>query len=227
VVQSEPGTLTKRYARVVPGQEPSSPARRLTARGAVTRSRIVEAASELMFVQGVPATTLDEVMAASGTSKSQLYHHFTDKEALVREVVSLRASRVLEREQQYLGRLGSMRGLERWKQAVLQRVTLRRGAFGCALGSLVGDLADHDEDARNALARHFESWQALLASGLQRMVDNGTLRPDTDPAALATGLMAALQGGYLLAQTAHDAAPMRIALDMALEHIRSYSAVPE
>lgn len=193
----------------------------------MTRSRIVEAASDLMFVQGVTATTLDDVMAASGTSKSQLYHHFADKEALVREVVSLRASRLLEREQQYLGRLGSMRGLERWKQAVLQRVTLRRGAFGCALGSLVGDLADHDEDARTALARHFESWQALLADGLRRMVDNGTLRPDADPEALATGLMAALQGGYLLAQTEHDPAPMRIALDMALEHIRSYSAAPE
>ncbi|MFJ4846568.1 hypothetical protein [Streptomyces sp. NPDC088733] len=37
--------------------------------------------------------------------------------------------------------------------------------------------------------------------------------------------MAALQGGYLLAQTTQDAKPMRIALDMAISHIKS-SAVP-
>ena len=60
---------------------------RLTARGAATRERIVLAAAELMAAKGVAATTLDEVRVASGTSKSQLYHHFAAKEELVREVV--------------------------------------------------------------------------------------------------------------------------------------------
>ncbi|HEY2671270.1 MAG TPA: hypothetical protein VGJ07_12985, partial [Rugosimonospora sp.] len=55
---------------------------------------------------------------------------------------------------------------------------------------------------------------------------NGTLRPEADPAKLATGLMAALQGGYLLAQTARDAAPMAVALDMALDNIKAYAAGP-
>src|ERR1051325_6216845 len=58
--------------------------RRLTARGAKTRARIVAAAADLMYVKGVGATTLDDVLAASGVSKSQLYHHFDGKDALVR-----------------------------------------------------------------------------------------------------------------------------------------------
>jgi hypothetical protein len=33
--------------------------------------------------------------------------------------------------------------------------------------------------------------------------------------------MAALQGGYLLAQTARDVRPMEVALDMALDHVRT------
>jgi TetR/AcrR family transcriptional repressor of nem operon len=41
---------------------------------------------------------------------------------------------------------------------------------------------------------------------------------------LATGLMAALQGGYLLAQTAHDTKPMEVALDMALGQIKAHMA---
>ena len=36
--------------------------------------------------------------------------------------------------------------------------------------------------------------------------------------------MAALQGGYLLASTARDVGPMEIALDLALDGIRSYLA---
>jgi hypothetical protein len=39
--------------------------------------------------------------------------------------------------------------------------------------------------------------------------------------------MAALQGGYLLARTARDVNPMKIALDMAFAHVRTYAASPE
>lgn len=71
--------------------------RAFTARGAATRARIVEAASELMYVRGVAATTLDNIMAASGVSKSQLYHHFPDKDALVRQVIDRQSNRLLAR----------------------------------------------------------------------------------------------------------------------------------
>ena len=47
------------------------------------------------------------------------------------------------------------------------------------------------------------------------------MEPGADPAELATAVMAALQGGYLLAQTARRPQPMEIALDMALEHVRA------
>lgn len=201
--------------------EPSRP--RLTARGLATRARILDAADELMYTRGVAQTTLADVQAASGTSKSQLYQHFVDKDALVREVVSQRASRLLERQQKRLQRLDSLRGLELWRDALVERNAIRNGAYGCELGSLAHELADQDEEARQALARHFSTWQGLIAEGIDRMRDNGTLRPDADPNTLAAGLMAALQGGYLLAQTARDVEPMRIALDMAISHVRTFA----
>jgi hypothetical protein len=40
---------------------------------------------------------------------------------------------------------------------------------------------------------------------------------------LATGLMGALQGGYLLAQTARDVTPMGTSITMALDRIESLS----
>jgi TetR/AcrR family transcriptional repressor of nem operon len=194
--------------------------RRLTARGAATRARIVAAADELMSLKGAAATTLDEVTAASGTSKSQLYRHFNDKSALVQAVIALRGSRVLEREEQYLRRVDSFSGLERWCRAILQRVTARRGALGCELGSLSTELSDQDEAARIDLDAHLTSWIALLTAALERMKANGTLSDDADASTLATGIMAALQGGYVLAQAAHDPGPMRIALELAMDSVR-------
>jgi TetR/AcrR family transcriptional repressor of nem operon len=169
----------------------------------------VLAAVELMAAKGVAAATLDEVRVASGTSKSQLYHRFAAKEALVRAVVAYQASVVLERQYQLLRGVNSFAGLRRWRDAVLQRNVLRSGAHGCEIGTLAAELSDTDEAARQTLAEHFATWERLLADGLQRMRDNGTLRADADPATLSVAVMAAVQGGYLLAQTAHDAGPMR------------------
>src|ERR1700690_300573 len=91
----------------------SPPGGRLTARGAATRDRIVQAAADLMYARGVNGTTLDDVRAATGTSKSQLYRHFPDKDALVHAVIARRGQQVLDRETQRLGRLSSFSGLTR------------------------------------------------------------------------------------------------------------------
>jgi AcrR family transcriptional regulator len=209
-------------------QERAEPPREipLTARGAVTRDRIVHAAADLMYVKGVHATTLDDVRAATGTSKSQLYRHFPDKDALVHAVIALRGRQVMERETQRLGRLSSFSGLVRWRNALVQASALQNGAYGCALGSMASELADQDEQARTLLAGLFQTWEELIAAGLERMQAQGTLKPDADPGQLAVGLMAAVQGGYLLANTAHDVRPMEIAIDLALEHLKSYLAEP-
>lgn len=168
---------------------------------------------------------MDEVRAASSTSKSQLYHHFADKEQLVRAVVHLRSAEILEREHAALQRLRSFSGLVRWKDAIVQRNALQKAAYGCVLGSIAGEVSDQDEVARTALAQTFDQWEDLIEAGLRRMQDARTLAADADPRKLAIGLMAALQGGYLLAQAAHDVTPMEVALDMALDHVKTFLSV--
>jgi TetR/AcrR family transcriptional regulator, transcriptional repressor for nem operon len=205
-------------------QEQAGPVREisLTARGAATRDRIVHGAADLMYVKGVNATTLDDIREATGVSKSQLYRHFPDKEALVRAVIALRGQQVIERETGRLGRFSTFSGLVRWRNALVAANQLQRGSYGCALGSMANEVADHDEQARIALVDLFRMWEGLIADGLRRMQAKGTLKPSANPDDLAVGLMAALQGGYLLANTAHDVRPMMVALDMALEHLKSF-----
>src|SRR5215216_795174 len=59
------------------------------------RERIVAAAAELIAERGVAQTSLDDVIERAGASKSQLYHYFEDRAALLRAVVVHNAGGVL------------------------------------------------------------------------------------------------------------------------------------
>jgi TetR/AcrR family transcriptional repressor of nem operon len=146
-----------------------------------------------------------------------------DRDALIHGVIDRQTNWLLTSQQERLESLDSLCGLEQWRDAIVQNSGLRKGAYGRPVDSLDNELADQSEDALPPQAKRFEAWEALLAAGLARMRRKGILRSDADPEVLAVGLMAALQGGYLLAQTARDVTPMRIALDMAIDHIRDYA----
>ncbi|BBZ26017.1 transcriptional regulator [Mycolicibacterium madagascariense] len=180
------------------------------------------AAAELMHIRGVAATTIDEVLAASATSKSQFYQHFDDKTDLVYDVITLRADEILSWQRLRLEKVDSFRGLYQWRDAMVQRCTLRRGLWGCELGSLAAELSDSDDRARISLAEHFAEWRDILAAALERMRNAGVLVADVDGPALATGLLAAVEGGYLLSQTAHDPRLMQTALNSAIGHIMMF-----
>lgn len=48
-----------------------------------TKSKIVTAAWKLFYEQGYEDTTIDEIIAESGTSKGSFYHYFEGKDALL------------------------------------------------------------------------------------------------------------------------------------------------
>ena len=48
-----------------------------------TKSRIVEAAWALFYEAGYEATTVEDIVRASGTSKGSFYHYFESKDALL------------------------------------------------------------------------------------------------------------------------------------------------
>jgi AcrR family transcriptional regulator len=187
-----------------------------------TKVRILRAAADLIYIKGLGGTTLDEIMAASKISKSQLYHYFIDKDVLVRDVIALQVRMVMDREQEYLKRLNSFAGLRQWAKALVQLNSLQSGKYGCALGAMASECASRDEEARLMLAHAFKDWEKLLADGFRRMQDSGILSMEVDPETLATGLVAALQGGYLLAKAARDTGLMELALNMAIDHVESY-----
>jgi TetR/AcrR family transcriptional regulator, transcriptional repressor for nem operon len=194
-----------------------------TARGAATRARIVEAAAGLVYLHGASATSLEDIMDASATSKSQLYHYFADKDALMRAVIEFQTGAVTGGVAAGLEAVDSLAGLRRWRDAVVTMNRAAQGVGGCPLGSLASALSDRSESARVLLAHGFAIWESHFTEGLKAMRDRGEIKPEADPAELATAVIAALQGGLLLAQTTRQSRPLELALDMAIGHIARLS----
>ena len=186
---------------------------RLTPKGERTRARIVEAAAALIHERGVAATTLDDVKAAAEVSGSQMYHYFADKNELVQAVIDYQADTIVKQNRQALG---SPKGIQAWRKMVVTGVRSTHGKGGCALGSLGGQLAESDPEARALIAAGFDQWAAAISDGLRSLHADGKLPPDIDPDDLATTLLATLQGGLLLAQVQRSTRPFETAVDTLL-----------
>jgi TetR/AcrR family transcriptional regulator, transcriptional repressor for nem operon len=191
--------------------------RPLTRKGQETRQRIVDAAADLIFEQGVAHTTIEDVRAAADVSSSQLYHYFDDKPALVRAVVDHQADTIVAAQETF--DLTSLDGLRAWRDWVVTHQRELNCSGGCPIGSLGNELAETDPEARAHVAEGFKRWEAAIQSGLREMHARGRLTPDSDPDTLALALLAALQGGLLLTQIERDTKPLEAALDSILELI--------
>ena len=191
---------------------------RRTARGAATRNRIVVAAAELMRARGVGNTSLDAVLEASDASKSQLYHYFADKDDLVLAVIQRQADCVLATHNAHLKNVGSIAGLQRWRDSVVESTRKQNCAGGCPLGSLVSELAE-SPDSRAALAAGFSQWQSDIATALEAAAAGTKSITRSELNELATLVLTSLQGGLLMAQTTRSTQPLELALDAAIDRV--------
>ena len=191
----------------------------VTVRGRATRERIVRAAAELVAERGVAGTSLDAVRARAHASKSQLYHYFADRDDLMRAVARAVTDEVLGGQAALFTQLDTVEGLRAWADALVALQHARRAKGGCPIGSLAGQLAEHDNGARLELADGLDRWESAIREGLERMAARGELRPDADPRALAHRTLTAVQGGLLLTQVRRDPHQLRTALDGALAGI--------
>jgi AcrR family transcriptional regulator len=180
----------------------------------------VERAAELFAERGIAATSVDEVLAAAGAGKWQFYHYFRGRDELAAAAVAYRCAQVVAGLTEALGSLSSMAGLE---QALAGYVAgfEQAGMSGCPIGTLSTEVARRNEEARLQAAAGFDARERLLADALERMRHSGELRADAEPARLATGLLASIEGGMVLSQARKDLASLRIAVDAGLTLVRA------
>jgi TetR/AcrR family transcriptional regulator, transcriptional repressor for nem operon len=190
-----------------------------TPRGRATRERIVTAAADLIQERGVAETSIEDVLARAGASKSQLYHYFDDRAGLLRAIVAHNARGVLDD----LPPLESWTAMRSWLDALVDLQVVRHARGGCPIGSLVSQLAESDDQARLELATSLERWRLHLRDGLSSMQAAGKLDRRADADELATATLAAIQGGLLLTQASRNPGRLKAAVDAAYAHLRAYA----
>jgi len=191
-----------------------------TGRGRASRERIVERAAALFAERGIAGTSVDEVLAAAKAGKGQFYHYFRNRDELAAAAVGYRCARVVDGLTDALGDVSSLAGLEQALAGFIAGFE-QAGLPGCPIGTLAAEAAGRNEAARLQAAAGFDAWERLLAGALERMRQRGELRADAQPAVLATGLLASIEGGMVLSQARQDPASLRVAVDAGLAQVRA------
>ena len=172
-----------------------------------TKTRILYAGAELFGRQGYTGTGLKQISEASQAPFGSLYHHFPGgKEDLGDDVIRQAGEffRVL---------VDSVFGSEEDVVAGVRAVfdgaaeTVRATGFqdACPIAAIALEVASTNERLRIATAEVFESW---IATATDRFAAAGI--PEPRSRELAITLVAALEGGFLLARATRDTTALHL-----------------
>ncbi|MEV5493980.1 TetR/AcrR family transcriptional regulator [Nonomuraea fuscirosea] len=196
----------------------------LTRKGAATRQRILDGAAAHIREFGVAATTLDDVLSRTATSKSQLFHYFPGgREELLLAVARFEADRVLEDQQPQLGYLTSWQAWREWRDKVVERY--RRQGRHCPLNSVMSYLGNTTPAAQAVVSELMSRWQREIGAGVRHMQAIGEIDPGLDPDRAAAAVLACIQGGVLIQLSTGEITHLEAALDMAIAHLGGPAAV--
>ena len=164
----------------------------------------LDSAMHVFWAQGYEATSLDDLCAATGLSRSSLYAAFGDKRALLLKSIDRYTD---ERVAAFLGaRLaGSLpirRQIEAFLDELIDRIVTGPGRRGCFLGNCAAELARDDREAAAHVRRGFAHIEATFREALARARNKGEIDGDID--ALARFLMCATQGLRLVGKANRD-----------------------
>lgn len=192
---------------------------KLTAKGRATRQRIIDGAAAEIREYGVALATLDDIMARTETSKSQLFHYFPDgKEQLLLAVAEHEAQQVLDDQQPYLGELTSWAAWQRWRDAVVDRY--RRQGQNCPLSVLMSEIGRTTPGAQAVTSALMRQWHDEIAAGVRHMQSAAKVSNELEAERVAAALLAGIQGGVGIMLATGDLSYLEAALDMGIASLR-------
>lgn len=197
-----------------------SQVQKFTGKGTATRRRIIEGAAEEIRANGVVLTTLDNILARTRTSKSQLFHYFPGgREDLLLAVAQHEADFVLADHQPYLDELTSWAGWQRWRNAVVERCRVQARSRPNAI--LMSDLGRTSPDAQAVMAALIRQLRVQITAGIRSMQHQDKIDRRVDADRTAAALLAGVQGGAGILLTIGDATFLEAAIDGAINALRT------
>jgi AcrR family transcriptional regulator len=185
--------------------------------GMDTRDRLVAATQELLWERGYAATSPTDIQRAAEAGQGSMYHHFHGKQDLA--AAALRDSAEAMRADAAALLDGPGTAIDRVEGYLRrQRDSLR----GCRIGRMTFDAEVVASPDLLAPVAATLGWLGdALAAVLRDGIGSGELRADLDPRALASTVVAVVQGGYVLARAQQDVAAFDAAIDGAVILLRA------
>ncbi|MGE7371260.1 TetR/AcrR family transcriptional regulator [Neorhizobium sp. NPDC001467] len=145
------------------------------------RDKLLKAAAVLFYENGIAGTGIDAIIARAGVAKKSLYNNFASKADLVRLYLDIRHDEWLAL---HARRAATAATPKEQVLAVFDAYrdhaehAYERGFRGCGLLNAAAELTVGDV-GRDAVRRHKEEVEALLAKALTNLLDGDAARAKT------------------------------------------------
>jgi TetR/AcrR family transcriptional regulator, lmrAB and yxaGH operons repressor len=186
-----------------------------------SRSRMIHAAAELFRQRGYHATTFSDVVRESGAPRGSTYFHFPGgKQELAREAIARAGDEVEEMVDEAARHAGDPGSLVRALAQILASRLERSGyQSGCAIATMVLELAPRDEEFSADFDRVFARWRAALVTRFEPL----GIAPDRAEE-LASLTISAFEGAAVLSRAARSIEPFNTTIEALISAIDHHAA---
>lgn len=168
-------------------------------------AQALSAAMHVFWRKGYEATSLAEIMAATGLSKSSLYAAFGDKRSLFLAALSAYQAERLAYMQQALddGR-PARQSIESFFRDAVAHIADPAHSSGCMTANEAVELAPRDVDVQRLVAEDFQALDDAFTRTIARGQTDGSIASPEDPRKLARFLVVGFQGLQVMARAQSD-----------------------
>ena len=179
-------------------------------KGEATRERILESAEASVLAKGFGATSIDEVIAEAGLTKSGFFYHFKDKNALAREMLRRYVSAEDRLFDTIFARGGELSDdplqafLISLKLLAETMADLPNGHPGCLIASICYQERLFDREVRELTAQSVRNWNARFRKILDGIASVYPPREPVDLDDVADMLSCIVDGAIIMSKTLND-----------------------
>lgn len=180
---------------------------------------VLDSILTVFWRQGYEATSLDNLVAATGVKKQSLYNSFGNKEAMFRKAYEHYLAKL---EDALDGATRSCDGtplarIRAFMESFIGVATDPATPAGCLVTNSAVEFGYQQDSAVTALLRdHFATIEGRLAGIIVEAQAAGEVAPDRDPAALAQFLIGSVTAAAVMYRLKRDPALGQATLDQAL-----------
>jgi AcrR family transcriptional regulator len=173
-------------------------------KGSATRNRILDITEAAVLEKGFGATSIDEVIAEAGLTKSGFFYHFPDKNTLARALLMRYLKRDTEMQDEIFDRARELVSdplhafLAGLKMLAELLEDLPNGHPGCIVATLCYQDRLFDGTVRDLNRRGVLSWRKRFRGWLDEIAEVHPLRPGINLDDMADMVSAVADGGLVL-----------------------------